>query len=296
MKSIKIKYFPTELILQIYNIAVMIFILIFNGKIEQSTLYIFIHLTFAFLIHSAILIKQGHNKIFINFLIVVFPILLFSFYHYESGVINLCFFSSHLDSLIQKWDLLVFGKHYHEIWAKVVNCNFIDQVIHFSYFSYYGILIFPSFFMMIKERKKADNWKEFQLTRKLIFTLSFTMLLSYVIFIIFPVKGPVDYHSTLFPEPNGMVAIMDFLYTNGDSDGGAFPSSHVAVSFVILIFVFRHFKEIRWYILPFFLGLMIGTVYCSYHYLIDVVAGFVFGGICYFGARKIYDIIDLSSS
>ncbi|NPE30389.1 phosphatase PAP2 family protein [Methanococcoides sp. SA1] len=292
MKFLQHKYFPTEMILQIYNITVLSFILIFNGNIEQSTTYLLIHIFLAIAIHTVNYLKSNYDNILLNFFIVIAPILTFFFYHYESGVINLCFFSSHLDPLIQRWDLLVFGKHFHEIWANVVNCNIIDQVIHFSYFSYYGILILPAFFLMLKERKNRHHWQDYRFTRKLIFALTFTMLLSYVIFIIFPVKGPVEYHSTLFPGPKGMVAVMDFLYANGDSDGGAFPSSHVAVSFVILIFVFRHFKEIRWYLLPFFLGLVIGTVYCSYHYMIDSVAGLIMGGICYYCAEKVFNWMD----
>lgn len=284
------KYFPTELILQIYNLLIFLFLLLFAGKVENLFLMLAIHAFMAVTIHYLNIIKFRYENIAVNFLIILAPVLLFSWYHYECGLINRFIFPDFFDNAIQKLDVWVFGKSYHKILARSLNSEIADQLIHFFYFSYYGILFIPAFLLMLNERKKPENptWQHFVLTRKLLFTITFTMLLCYVIFIIFPVKGPTDYHRVLFPDPKGMVKIMNFLYANGDTDGGAVPSSHVAVSFVITIFICRHFKKIRWYLLVFFIGLAIGTTYCSYHYFIDVLGGLLTGGICYFLAGKLF--------
>ncbi|MBN2280122.1 MAG: phosphatase PAP2 family protein [Candidatus Marinimicrobia bacterium] len=286
------KYYPSELLLQLYNLFLMIFIMVFHHKIENAALYLVIHVISAIILHSVNYTKQHFENLYLNFFLILTPVLLFSFYHFESGMINLVVFPNFFDSLIQKWDLFFFGKHYHEIWAKRINSNFVAQMIHFCYASYYVMLVIPAFLLTLKERKKSTHWQNFILTRQLVFSITFTMLVCYLIFILLPVKGPTDYHKVLFPEPTGIVKIMDFLYAKGDSDGGAFPSSHVAVSFVILISVFQHLKKIRWPLLVFFIFLIIGTVYCSYHYLIDLFAGLLTGLFLFITGKKLFFFLE----
>ncbi len=286
------KYFPTEAALQIYNLLVLVFIALFFKQIDSSLMFIIIHLGLAVLIHQVNHLKTHYDNLPVNFLIIISPILLFSFYHYESGLINLVIFSDYLDPFIKQLDLAIFGRHYHRLWAAQHNVNFIDQVIHFFYFSYYGILFIPAFLLMLHDRSRVKkSWQHYLLTRRLLFLVTVTMLICYLIFIVIPVKGPTDYHAVLFPNPTGMVALMDFLYATGDTAGGAVPSSHVAVSFVITLYIFNYLKSIRWYLLVCFVFLAIGTTYCSYHYFIDVFGGLLTGGICYyFGSRLFFHI------
>ncbi|MFP4548666.1 MAG: phosphatase PAP2 family protein [Fidelibacterota bacterium] len=293
MKNFLRNYFPTELALQIYNLLIFIFILVFSGKINDSGFLLSIHLILAILIGGLQYIKVRYENIAINFLIIVTPVLLFSYFHYETGLINRVIFPDFFDDAIWNLDRFIFGQSYHEIWAKAIDSEIVDQLIHFFYFSYYGILFIPAVLLMIRERQNTYNpgWTKLVLTRRLLFTTTFTMLSCYLIFIIYPVKGPVDYHAVLFPEPKYMVAVMDFLYAHGDTAGGAVPSSHVAVSLVITIFCFRHFKEIRWYLLVFFIFLAIATTYCSYHYFVDVLGGVLAGLVFYIMGGKIFDCL-----
>jgi membrane-associated phospholipid phosphatase len=70
--------------------------------------------------------------------------------------------------------------------------------------------------------------------------------------------------------------------------GGAFPSSHVAVAVSIAISIYRHIPRINWFVVPVVILLCISTVYCHYHYLIDVFGGLVIAWLGYFGALKFY--------
>jgi membrane-associated phospholipid phosphatase len=68
-----------------------------------------------------------------------------------------------------------------------------------------------------------------------------------------------------------------FIY-NWEKSCAAFPSSHVAISF--LLPGGQHFEKIR---IPYWLTcltLSIATVYCMFHYAVDVIAGLIRVSLC----------------
>jgi membrane-associated phospholipid phosphatase len=71
--------------------------------------------------------------------------------------------------------------------------------------------------------------------------------------------------------------MIDFIYTRGENPGAAFPSSHVAATFLVAWWGNRHFKRMR---IPYWLTcllLSVATVYCMFHYAVDVIGGLLLG-------------------
>jgi membrane-associated phospholipid phosphatase len=66
---------------------------------------------------------------------------------------------------------------------------------------------------------------------------------------------------------------MAVIYEHFESPGAAFPSSHVAIALVTVYFSFRYLRAIRWAHLIVAILLCVSTVYCRYHYAVDVPAG-----------------------
>jgi len=96
--------------------------------------------------------------------------------------------------------------------------------------------------------------------------------------------GPQFY----FPPPHNEVPdgylfckLMRFLQSTGEKPTGAFPSSHVGVTFTVVIFVARHCRVLLKYALPLFVILLLSTVYIKAHYLIDVIGGFASVAVTY---------------
>lgn len=69
--------------------------------------------------------------------------------------------------------------------------------------------------------------------------------------------------------------IMKWIYREFGSPGSAFPSSHVAVALCTVFFSFRYLRRIRYAHLGVAVLLCLSTVYCRYHYVVDVLAGLV---------------------
>jgi membrane-associated phospholipid phosphatase len=121
--------------------------------------------------------------------------------------------------------------------------------------------------------------------------LSFVFYGCFLVFIFLPVAGPpafymeiprfVDQHQLPYYPlefPPGTTSgpffnLMKILYRFFESGGGAFPSSHVAAAFCVLFFSWRYLPRVRFLILAGTIALSVATVYCRYHYAVDVVAG-----------------------
>ena len=116
--------------------------------------------------------------------------------------------------------------------------------------------------------------------------------ICYVTYIFVPVVGPRIVYRGLVeqPLPQEVLPVSDFdppasvqsalffrimgwIYSHFEAAGAAFPSSHVAVALCTLYFSFRYIRPIRHVHAVLVILLCLSTVYCRYHYAVDVVAG-----------------------
>jgi membrane-associated phospholipid phosphatase len=67
-----------------------------------------------------------------------------------------------------------------------------------------------------------------------------------------------------------------------------FPSLHVGISFVVWLYAYRNSKKLFWFLAPLILSLWFSTVYLRYHYMIDVVAGFILAPLCFLLANWLF--------
>ena len=91
-----------------------------------------------------------------------------------------------------------------------------------------------------------------------------------------PAVGP----STAFPElysralDSSVPAILPMIDA-ARAPRDVFPSLHVGLSTVVLIFAFRHRRSWGLIALPFVLGNWVSTLYLRYHYMVDIFAGWL---------------------
>ena len=72
--------------------------------------------------------------------------------------------------------------------------------------------------------------------------------------------------------------IMAFIY-DFEAPGGAFPSSHIAVALCTVWFSWRFVPRIRYAHLILVILLCLSTIYCRYHYAVDVLGGILTAAI-----------------
>ncbi len=155
----------------------------------------------------------------------------------------------------------------------------LSEYLHFCYFSY--VLWLPLVGGYLYFHGKLEAFRE------LVLLVSVTFSVSYLIYILFPVDSPF-YLSDPPGAPfagNFFYDLVHFVSERGGARGGAFPSSHVSVSTVILLTVLRYEPRLGLWLLPIYPGLVVATVYGRFHYAVDVFAGWALAGTVVLGYR-----------
>jgi hypothetical protein len=298
MKQSFKKMFPVvrvETLVHIYNALIILYILFFFSRISKSALLITIHIAAAAVY---VLFQAGRNRWphpLLQISTVWIPVILLSLFHYETGLFNRLIFNEFLDGLVVAFDEAVFGCQTYLLLRTILPFEWAAQFFHAAYAGFYLLLAGPVTLLYFQEVRNnagrgspVEFWRCASRVQEMLFVTMFTMMACYIIAVILPVKGPTEYHAALFPEPRGMVAIMDFLFSNGDLDGGAVPSSHVAGAFVVVIYSYRFLKGWFWAALGLFIPLTISTVYNSYHYATDSIIGLAAGLVFYAAGKTVF--------
>ena len=107
-----------------------------------------------------------------------------------------------------------------------------------------------------------------------------------------PVGDYFAHHTLLLPGPGYehgfFYGLVEASQQVGERPTAAFPSSHVAISTIVMIMAWRVSRKLAYILLPFYLLLCGATVYIQAHYLIDSVVGFVSSFFVYALASKMY--------
>ena len=159
----------------------------------------------------------------------------------------------------------------------------VSEVMYAAYFSYYVMIFGVGLALFIRQRQQFFHYLS---------VISFVFYVCYLIYTFAPVIGPrvfdrriasyalpAEVQPDVIPEiPAALQAgpffrIMAVLYDVFEAPGAAFPSSHVAVALATLYFTFRYLPRIRVIHTIVVVLLCVATIYCRYHYAVDVIAG-----------------------
>jgi membrane-associated phospholipid phosphatase len=116
------------------------------------------------------------------------------------------------------------------------------------------------------------------MAEKAMFYCLCSFFIFYIIFILVPVAGPQFYYS--FPDnqvPEGYFFswLMRSIQDLGEKPTGAFPSSHVGLTIIAMILLYKNARKYFYAILPVAITLVVATIYIKAHYLIDAVTAFI---------------------
>ena len=282
MKNLSLN--ATDRITILYNFVVVIFIFIFRAKVATYGY----HLAFNLFVILVVLLlcsarMSSFKKIgtgasdtfckmpvnsFLCGLSLWYPLALYGLLYYQTGLINTVVIPRFLDSFFLNLDVRIFGQ-FPGFFLNGANGNaFLDEFFHFFYFSYY--LIIPMTFILLYR-------KDVKLFECFVFQLSCLFYVCYVIYIFLPVEGPIPFRNEYYLQHGLFRTIMDFIWTKGENPGAGFPSSHVAVTFLLACWGSKQFKRLKIFYWLTCLFLSIATVYCMFHYAVDVIGGLLLG-------------------
>jgi membrane-associated phospholipid phosphatase len=172
------------------------------------------------------------------------------------------------DWLIAQVDRLLFFGRDPVVLLEALVWTPLSEWLAFCYTAY--VLWFPLCLGLLFARRDRAGFRE------LCFALSLGLAAGYLLYTLVPVQGP------LFTQQFSVG--LDFYYANWAKDGlmdryriarDCFPSLHTALTAIFLWSAWRHLRVLFWCMLPIAAPIPFACVYLRYHYVTDVLAGFI---------------------
>ncbi len=140
--------------------------------------------------------------------------------------------------------------------------------LYVAYSTYYFLPLVLGAFLWSRDQPTA---------RRYIFTLSFCFYVSYAGYFTIPAYGPrtalADSHTVPLETTAVARAISKTINELEHTKLDAFPSGHTMITVAVLLVAFGRMRGLFWWLLPVATLLVFSTVYCRYHYLVDILAG-----------------------
>ncbi|MDR1171861.1 MAG: phosphatase PAP2 family protein, partial [Bacteroidales bacterium] len=277
----KLKLLPIEIATFAYIFITAIYLTIFIDKLETPVVHfgVRVGVTVLFLL-LAWMHNTGKNPV-IGCIRCFLPFALLSYWYPETCYFN-DFIFDNLDHHFVKADQILFGCQPSLEFSKRMPWAWFSELMYFGYFSYYFIFFGTALWCYICHK---------ELFNRAIFVFTCSFYLFYMMFAILPVMGPQFYFtppSDGVPDGYIFCKLMRFLQATGEKPTGAFPSSHVGITFTVVIFVIQHCRVLLKYVLPLFIILVLSTVYIKAHYLVDIIGGFAATAVTYPLVNRLY--------
>lgn len=242
------------------------------------------------LVHWLIRTQARHpaNRV-LDFLRHFYPVILYVGFYRETGELNHMFIPEYLDPIFIRLDEKVFGNQPSLTFMQSLPYWPVSEIFYVSYFSYYIMIVGVGLALFLRDRRQYLHY---------VSVVSFVFYICYLIYVFTPVMGPRIFHRTIngyqlppavqptvlpaFPssvQDGVFFRIMDWIYSTFEAPGAAFPSSHVTVAIATLYFSFCYLPRIRIAHLVMVVLLCLSTVYCCYHYAVDVIAGIAMAAV-----------------
>lgn len=265
----------------VYLVAIELIVLIKEPKLFLSGQFILTRaVLFGIFILSYLLNGRLKSKVWILGTVVSIYASLTLLYK-ETAVLNTLFHPT-IDPLLIHWDELIFGYQPALEFSKAFPSVFFSELLFFGYFSYY---LMPFAVLLLLFQKSEEKLKEFG------FVLITSFLIYYLFFILVPAIGPqfyFDYPESAIEAQGIFGKIIKLIQENGEVPTAAFPSSHVGIALIILMWLWNNLKKYLKYFIPFVFLLILATVYIKAHYVVDIIAGILSAPLVYFISMRLF--------
>ncbi len=188
------------------------------------------------------------------------------------------------DWILIKMDYIIFGEHPTYVLSKIAN-PILTEILQISYSTFYFLPIILAY----------DFYRrgEIEKYRYVMSTVVYGFYLSYIGYLLVPAIGPrFTLHDflKLDEELPGLILTkpLRLIINTGESipigvpnpqdyaQRDAFPSGHTQLTLVVMYLSVALNSRTKYFLIPNGILLIFSTVYLRYHYVIDLIAGFLF--------------------
>lgn len=203
------------------------------------------------------------------------PFIVIDFIYENLHDLSQIFYKRDYAALIMSFDVKLLGVELTQ-WSQRFASPLLTDYMAFTYALY---IIFPlvlMYFLSYRNRRKE--------MKEIILALTFAFILGFIGYVFVPCSPPRYFLLGQYvPEHLPSYFLYQMLQARWDAlshvSAGAFPSLHVGISTVALIFAYRFRntgrldKVLFWIYLPLIVSLWASTVYLRHHWVMDILAG-----------------------
>jgi len=268
MGKIIFKQRPADAVTIVFLLFLTVLTIIFYSDVPKAPFLITLYLSL--IITQVVIIRvKDKNKVTRLFYDVIFPItyvlVIFDSLEWLVHYVN----PKDIDFILVRYDYLLFNNHPTVMLEKIMH-PILTDILQLAYTTYYFIPISFGIILLLSNQREEFN--------KALFLILFCFYLSYIGYILMPALGPrfaINHLQTT--ELQGLFVTEPIQRLLNQLEGikrDAFPSGHTAIAVIVLYLGYRFKRSYFWVLLPVVVALVFSTVYCRYHYVVDVIAGF----------------------
>jgi len=273
---------PADAVTILFLMFLSALAIVFYENVPKAPILLSIY--FILIIFQVITIKFKNRNSFLGFLHdVIFPMICVLAIFDSLGALVHYINPEDIDPKLIRLDYLIFHGHPTVMLERIMS-PLLTDILQIAYSTYYFIpLVFGVTLLLNNQKVEFD---------RTLFLILFCFYLSYLGYILMPAIGPrftINHLQT--SELRGLFIAEPIQRLLNQLEGvkrDAFPSGHTAIALVVLHLSYRFKRGLFWIFLPFVSALIFSTVYCRYHYVVDVIGGFglatlsiLFGDIVY---------------
>ena len=173
-----------------------------------------------------------------------------------------------IDPLLIKLDYMIFHG-YPTVMLEAIMSPLLTDMLQVAYISYYLLPVTLGIVLKLKEDSRAFD--------RSLFLIMLCFYLSYIGYLLMPALGPRFTMEHLQQrELQGLCItgpVQEALNRLEGIKRDAFPSGHTAITLTVIYLSWRFEKRLFVLFLPVGIALIVSTVYCRYHYVVDVIGG-----------------------
>jgi membrane-associated phospholipid phosphatase len=215
---------------------------------------------------------------------VIFPVIAVLVIFDSLGAIVHYINPKDIDPFLIRLDYLIF-RGYPTVMLESIQNRIVTDLLQAAYSTYYFIPISFCVLLKLQGREAAFD--------RSVFLILLCFYLSYVGYMLFPALGPryTMYHLQT-KDMDGLFLAEHVRRTLNALEGikrDAFPSGHTAVALMVWRLSYQFHKGYFLVSAPVIVMLIFSTVYCRYHYAVDVIGGILLMLMTFFIGDRCYD-------
>lgn len=189
-----------------------------------------------------------------------------------------------IDYILIRLDYFIFNAYPGLLIERIEN-PFLTEILQVAYTSYYFLPV--AFGVLLKIRGDREGFD------RTLFLILLCFYLSYIGYILFPALGPRYTMNHLYSgELKGLFFFEHIQRILNQLEGvkrDAFPSGHTGIALTVLVLAYRYHQGFFYATLPIVILLIFSTVYCRYHYAVDVIGGILLTALTLIIGDRVYD-------